>query len=268
MVSTNSEFVDFIVPMRERLDPYDPTRPPTDQPRNDLTDPAKGVPEGFINSMIVREEVFVKEQGVLLENELDYDDRRSYAWTAYVSMPFHKQRNYEDGQCHPLRRNSNSTKYPVGTIRLVPPPNTTDHEYDKHRKMDGSPYEGSIKSNVHNGKEPFIKLGRLCLLKDFRKVTNIASLLVDMALTMAKDHPNEIRRPISRANEQELRDVVGETLDMSMDWDGLVCVHAQVGLQKFWAKFGFELDEAVGIWDEEGMDHVCMWKRLDLRKQA
>lgn len=76
MISTNSDFVDFILPLRERLTLYDKTSPPSHQPKNDATDPAKSIPQGFIDAMMVREEVFVKEQGIALENELDFDDRR------------------------------------------------------------------------------------------------------------------------------------------------------------------------------------------------
>lgn len=76
MISTNSDFVDFILPLRERLALYDRTSPPAQQPKNDATDPAKSIPQGFIDAMMVREEVFVKEQGIALENELDFDDRR------------------------------------------------------------------------------------------------------------------------------------------------------------------------------------------------
>ena len=73
-VSTRSEFVDFIVPLKERLKLYDPAKPPTDQPKNDASDPTKAIPQGFVDAMIVREEVYVKEQNVQLENELDEDD--------------------------------------------------------------------------------------------------------------------------------------------------------------------------------------------------
>ena len=73
-VSTQSEFVDFIVPLRERMRLYDLNSPPKDQPRNDAADPTKAIPQGFIDAMIVREEVFVQEQDIPLANELDDDD--------------------------------------------------------------------------------------------------------------------------------------------------------------------------------------------------
>lgn len=47
MISTNSDFVDFILPLRERLNLYDNTSPSGRQPKNDATDPAKAIPQGF-----------------------------------------------------------------------------------------------------------------------------------------------------------------------------------------------------------------------------
>jgi hypothetical protein len=47
MISTNSDFVDFILPLRERLNLYDNSSPSGRQPKNDATDPAKAIPQGF-----------------------------------------------------------------------------------------------------------------------------------------------------------------------------------------------------------------------------
>lgn len=187
-------------------------------------------------------------------------------WTAYASVPGHIQPIPSNGG-HPNRRQSTSTKLPIGTIRLVPPPNNATHHFDKHRFMDGRPYTGPPRSLIHNGKEAFIKLGRLAILKEFRKV-GVSKLLIDSALTMAHDYPYVISEPPSASAKEELRDTLGEILDMNTDWEGLVLIHAQVGLQKFWARWGFELDEGLGVWDEEGIDHVAMWKRLDLKSAS
>jgi predicted GNAT family N-acyltransferase len=241
MISTNSDFVDFILPLQERLALYDRTSPPSNQMKNDATDPAKAVPQGFIDAMSVRESVFVHEQGVPLENELDFDDRRCFTWTAYASVPGHTQPAPDSSHWHPMRKPSTSTKLAIGTIRLIPPPNTINHTFDKHRNMDGSPYSHPIpKSSIHDGRECFITLGRLAILKEFRGV-GVA---------------------------EELNAHLGITLDTNTEWNGLVLIHAQIGLQKFWKRYGFEVDEAMGIWDEEGMDHVAMWKRLDLKKAS
>lgn len=45
-------------------------------------------------------------------------------------------------------------------------------------------------------------------------------------------------------------------------------VHAQVQGEKMYERFGFVTDEKMGRWDEEGIEHVGMWKRIDLEPHA
>jgi len=168
---------------------------------------------------------------------------------------------------HPNRRVSTSTKVPIGTLRLVPPPNTTTHPFDKHRKFDGTPYTGAVKSSTHDGREPFIKLGRLALLRDFRG-HNISALLIDCAIEYARAWPTAISAKLSDSFKEELKAAMGEDLNLDVEWKGLVLIHAQLGLQQFWAKHGFALDKGMGMWDEEGIEHVGMWKRIDLKAKA
>lgn len=51
-------------------------------------------------------------------------------------------------------------------------------------------------------------------------------------------------------------------------WQGLICVHAQEQVAKAWARWGFQLDEGMGTWVEEGIDHVGMFQRLDIGSQG
>jgi predicted GNAT family N-acyltransferase len=248
-LSTRSEFVDFIVPLHDRLKLYDRTKPPTQQHVNDNTDPAKAIPQGFIDAMVVREEVYVKEQGVPLENELDDEDPKSFHWTAYASIPSKHSSSGStspDGLTESSRRTSTSTKIPIGTIRLVPPP---------HRPMKST--------NMYDGKEPYIKLGRLAVIKEFRKA-GISKLLIDTAIIFAREHPNEISPYFDPTRVEAMRQESdhGENLE----WNGLILIHAQVGIQKLWRRYGFETDEGMGVWNEEGIDHVGMWKRLDVSR--
>lgn len=250
-VSSDSEFVDFITPLGNRMKLYDPTRLPTDQPQNDSMDTAKALPQGFIDAMIVREEVYVREQNVPLENELDEDDARSFHWVAYASVSAkssasqHRDEKTEkdDGR----RKSSVSTKMPIGTIRLVPPP------HPPHPN-------GKYGTDVHDAKEAYAKLGRLAVVKEFRKA-GISSLLINTALSFAKNHPYDLvphRDAAKTAILEETGQLVGA------DFKGLVLVHSQTGVQKIWRKYGFETDESMGHWDEEGIDHVGMWKRVDV----
>lgn len=264
-VSTRSEFVDFIVPLHDRLKLYDRTKSSTEQAKNDATDPAKAIPRGFLDAMSVREEVFVKEQKVPLENELDEDDERSFHWVAYASIPS-KVASPEiralNGEADNKRRvsSSTSTKIPIGTIRLVPPPHPPHPTPGSHHKIDALE-EGKPKDTLHDGNEAYIKLGRLAVIREFRKA-GISKLLIETALNFAKEHSAEIMPHFDPTLFEALRQESDR--GAGMDWKGLVLVHAQTGVQKVWKKYGFETDESMGVWDEEGIDHVGMWRRLDL----
>ena len=49
-----------------------------------------------------------------------------------------------------------------------------------------------------------------------------------------------------------------------MKWKGLVLVHAQVDVESMYQRLGFETDDSLGRWDEEGIEHVGMFKRISL----
>lgn len=245
-----SEFVDLIKPLGERLSLYDRTALPTEQPKNDAADPAKGVPQGFIDAMQVREEVYVREQKIPLENELDEDDARSFHWVVYASIPAKATSNGNgngngDGK-NGTRRTSNSTKIPIGTIRLVPPP---------HPPHDSAEPNGHGHSSETAGGEAYIKLGRLAVIKEFRKA-GISKLLIETALAFAREHPYEV------GPQMDLSEALHK--GVAINFKGLVLVHSQLGVQKVWKRYGFEKDEKLGEWVEEGIGHVGMWKRVDV----
>jgi predicted GNAT family N-acyltransferase len=47
-------------------------------------------------------------------------------------------------------------------------------------------------------------------------------------------------------------------------WKGLVLVHAQVDVERMYQGLGFVTNESLGRWDEEGIEHVGMFKRITL----
>ena len=260
-VSSRSEFVDFIIPLRDRLHLYDRTKSSAEQARNDAADPSKAIPQGFIDAMSVREEVFVKEQGVPLENELDEDDPRSYHWVVYASIPT-KHRSPEvdttAGRNEKRKSVSASTKIPIGTIRLVPPPHKP-HTFSGGHATAGAHRKDSTADD--DDEEVYIKLGRMAVIKEFRG-TGISKLLLNTALAFAREHPYELAPHFDPTQREALKQ--HSIRGVSMDWKGLVLIHAQVGVQKVYKKFGFETDESMGVFDEEGIDHVGMWRRLDV----
>ncbi|KAI9739128.1 MAG: hypothetical protein M1834_007341 [Cirrosporium novae-zelandiae] len=220
----------------------------TTPPNNPTNAP---IPKIFIESMAIRHEVFVKQQNVPWELELDLLDPHSYTWVAYASVA---QNATEDRQA------SVGERTPVGTIRLVPPGHDTDPLDDKVSVVDGN--------------EVFVKLGRLAVLNPFRGL-GLARLLVNTALEYAIQHPEEIVLPYipPRASESEISGgaaVITSSIEINVKsaksaigpWKGLVVIHAQVNAVGIWEKMGFVKDEGMGTWDEAGIEHVGMWRRV------
>ncbi|KAF3928402.1 hypothetical protein AA313_de0203236 [Arthrobotrys entomopaga] len=182
----------------------------------------------FAESMAVRTDVFVKEQGVPLENEKDDYDEGSMHWVVYASIPspsYHAvthDKHAVNGVFSETELNQNRT--PVGTIRLIPPTVS---------------------------KKSYVLLGRLAVLGPFRKL-GLAKLLVEEALRYAESE-----------GSAGGFDLPGEGLK----WDGKCYVHAQTNVQGWWAKNGFYRDDDAGEWDEEGIVHVGMWKEVVLERR-
>jgi predicted GNAT family N-acyltransferase len=219
------------------------------------------IPQTFLDAMEVREEVFVKGQGVPLSMEADSDDARSCHWVAYATPT-------ENPGLGPI---------PAGTVRLVPFPHDPHpepgSEWDipeesEHIEADGGSGNSLIVANppwiidrettLHDGKEPYIKFGRLAVMEGFRG-RGIADIMVNTAIQWAKENPQffDPKGPIVGAE--------GEDLDVHrMKWNGLICAHAQEYVSKAWAKWGFVIDEKMGKWNEAEIPHVGMFLRLDV----
>ncbi|PWW71935.1 hypothetical protein C7212DRAFT_69919, partial [Tuber magnatum] len=105
----------------------------------------------FRDAMVVRKAVFVEEQGVPAENELDENDKRSYHMVAYDS----------DGDA--------SEKVPIGTIRIIPGP---------HKSHPGEPAPIGQEHANH------LKLGRWATSKAYRG-HGVGRKLIDAAVEWA-----------------------------------------------------------------------------------
>jgi predicted GNAT family N-acyltransferase len=219
--------------------------------------------------MIVREQVFVREQHIPLQYEFDSDDARSCHWVVYAS-----DCRQEDGVTDPdtgavtLPAQARSKAIPVGTIRLVPFPHSphpkagreyvdgkllppragadAGDEHDAEEPEGLAPYGYKDReTSLHDGTEPYVKLGRLAVVPGHRG-KRLAGLLVNAALDWA-------------AKNQTYFDHIGS----QAHWNGLVCVHAQVSAVLVWQRHGFVRDELMGEWYEEGIPHVGMFRRLE-----
>ena len=236
----STEFIAFLPPPGDSISRYNRKASPNEQ--------VEGIPPHFVEAMTVREQVFVQEQGVALEAELDVDDARSFHWVVYasVSAPLN---DLKTG-----RKSSHGSSMAVGTLRLVPPPHKT-HDESEHGQ--GLTHGVMKKTAMYDGHEPYAKLGRLATLKAYRGL-GLGRLLVNAALDWAKEHPHEVLPLLPPAR----REAVGHQNEDT--WKGLVLIHAQTQVQHVWERLGFVRDVEMGNWDEEGMDHVGMWKRVEL----
>lgn len=253
-------------PGKAALSNYIRSKPNDEQPDS--------VPSVFREAMSVREAVFVHEQNIPLENELDDDDARCWHWVTYVSVGASSSNAADSDTGKRGRVGSTASRMAAATIRLVPPP----HSAHTTSTSDGPAAPPARQHSRHASsgsmeEEQYIKLGRLATLAPFRKL-GLAKLLVDNALTWAAEHADEIVPRVSATDREAARLEAGESDQeaMSKEWDketwkGLVLVHAQKSVQQWWQARGFELDESLGEWVEEGIMHVGMWKRIALKSR-
>ncbi|WEW56511.1 hypothetical protein PRK78_001956 [Emydomyces testavorans] len=138
--------------------------------------------------------------------------------------------------------NRSSQQIPIGVIRLVPPPHPPHQIHLNNNGVNRDTIDGHAKQE-----EPYVKLTRVGLLPAYRGM-GLSRKLVDTALNWAVEHRSEV---VSALGVQE-------------SWNGLVLVHAQEQVEALYARMGFVTDKSMGKWDEEGIMHVGMWKRVDI----
>jgi predicted GNAT family N-acyltransferase len=272
--NTGTEFMSMLSPPKEKVDGYDNTKPCSRQTIN--------VPALFRDAMSVREEVY-GEQGVPLEAEFDEDDARSWHWVAYASVastsapPKSMRTDSPNTPAEDARRASASaSRMPVATIRLIPPPHGPNkyledtNKADKHG--DADPPSEDVDST--HPAEPYVKLGRLATLKAYRGM-GLAGLLINAVFDFAKLNPDTIYKPPS-PTAMERAQIKEHGKEQQLAWEGLIMIHAQAQIKKMWEKHGFseELRNEKGEveiaaephWMEEGIEHIGMWKRIEVKR--
>jgi predicted GNAT family N-acyltransferase len=286
-------FINLLTPSAHMLDGYRKGQPPTAeaQPPN--------IPKTFLDAMTVRKQVFVDEQKIPIEFEFDDDDTRSCHWVIYSSIHRTTQPEVRNDMGEIVQRKQSETKtVPIGTIRLVPfphPPHPSvggvyedgkliateaslsvetgqaggkvDHdiaeamvESEQRRVSAVQPYGADRPTTFHDGKEAYVKLGRLAVVKELRG-HGIARLLARAALDWIRTHPAYFNPSVANLGFAQLG--IEEASDIPK-WNGLVCCHAQEQAVAAWAKLGFQVDEEMGRWKEEGIWHVGMFQRIDV----
>lgn len=208
-----------------------------------------GIPTVFLDALSVRLPVFVEEQKVLAENELDEEDERAHHVVLYTGtnnpigysrgLPMCTLRFVEVVLKQDDWSHYNDVNIPEGWE--IPPAGPLSFKPGADPLVEPVHYP----SDCWDGKEPYIKLGRMATLKVFRKQA-MAKKLLQWTFGWI-------------LNNQE---------QFSLGHNTLILVHAQREVQHFYATQGFVLDVIMGVWVEEGIDHVGMWKRLKPEEQA
>ncbi|RMZ79085.1 hypothetical protein DV737_g3589, partial [Chaetothyriales sp. CBS 132003] len=120
---------------------------------------------------------------------------------------------------------------PVSVIRIVPPP------HGPHPNGDLELNEGKAVE------EPtYLKLGRVATMKEWRG-KGLSRRLIEEAFGWLRKHGRE---------------------DVGQGWQGDVLCHAQVAVEKMYERLGFRTDDRLGRWVEEGIDHLGMWRRIEV----
>lgn len=203
-----------------------------------VSDPSPSTNPQIINdALTVRLKVFVDDGDFDPAVEIDDDDARSWHWVVYD--------NKEPD--HPV---------PVATMRLIPPPQVP---LDRLVESDQVAKSGPKYDLVQ---EPAVRLGRLACLKEYRGL-GLARRLNQTILEWAREHPAEIHLAFLDC----LQEVGGDVRTIpGGKWSGLVLGHALAHLETFYRGLGFDVYGQVGFWD--GYEHVGLWMRLDIRREA
>ena len=196
-------FITFLGPS-EDLQYYDRTKLHSQQPST--------IPKPFTDAMEVREQVFVEEQCIPLANEFDEDDPRACHWVIYVSVNTHTEPEEKDADGNITKRKKSETRSrPVGTVRLIPFPHAPHPEPGKHYNADAletastypPPHIIDRATTYHDGTEPYVKLGRMAVIKEFRG-SGIAKILANAAMTWARENPTYFNPSVKTIGMEKL----------------------------------------------------------------
>jgi GNAT superfamily N-acetyltransferase len=271
MASSNESDPNYTIlyqePPGKALLEYDTLKHPTEQPL--------AVPPTIAAASQTREDVFVAMHPLLTyEYNLDYDDPRSVHFVAFSKSP--NENAVDPSSITDLESRNKFISRAIGSLRFIPFPHYHLHPlpgavFDKEALLaaleaeaaSGPLFERPIpgyrqdrKTKYHDGIEPYLKVGRMCVIPGWRGKGVMTELL-------------RVGYEWLRANQGwATTSKVGGEVDGREKgigwWKGLICAHADGGAQRAWEREGFVVDEEMGNWWIMGIKHVCMWKRIDL----
>ncbi|KAJ8129351.1 hypothetical protein O1611_g4282 [Lasiodiplodia mahajangana] len=132
---------------------------------------------------------------------------------------------------------------------------------DERRLSAPMPFGADRRTDFHDGKEPYVKLGRVAVLPEFRG-HQVAGQLWNVAKKWLQENPTYFNPSVKELGFDVMK--VGSADDIPK-WNGLICVHAQEAVTKIYERWGFKVDRGMGRFYEEGIPHVGMFQRLEVK---
>ncbi|KAK1754401.1 hypothetical protein QBC47DRAFT_414365 [Echria macrotheca] len=260
------------------------------------------IPRTFVDAMTVRKAVNVDKLGVPLAHELQPDDRFAFHWVIYMSARqtiSPEVRDFVTGELVNPRKSKTET-IPLGTIRMVPFPHLafprpggvytkgvltnpgapasavaspafaglavapwtqTDHA----RAVDPNIWPPAVErpTQYWDGREPYIKIGRLTVRRDHGDNNNprAASQLIDTVVQFMRVNSLAFNQ---RGSDVGFHKIGPRKARLIPEWQGLFCAFACEDDIVLWQRHHFQLDRATGRWMEDGVPHVAMFRRIEL----
>ncbi|KAI0432846.1 hypothetical protein F5Y09DRAFT_119403 [Xylaria sp. FL1042] len=132
---------------------------------------------------------------------------------------------------------------------------------DERRMSDPFPFGVDRPTDFHDGKEPYVKLGRMAVVPEFRG-HQVAVQLWNAAKKWLQENPTYFNPSVKELGMDTMK--VGSANNIPK-WNGLVCVHAQESATKVYEHWGFKVDKGMGRFYEEGIPHVGMFQRIKIK---
>ncbi|KAI0392504.1 acetyltransferase [Xylariaceae sp. FL0594] len=140
------------------------------------------------------------------------------------------------------------------------PKRNTLTQVEERRRRSSLPFGIDRATDFHNGKEPYLMLGRLAVSRPYRG-HGVAAQLWNAAKQWLLKNKTYFNPSVTELGLDKMK--VGRAEDIPV-WAGLICVHAQESVIKIYENWGFQVDKAMGKWHDQGIPHVGMFYRLDL----
>ncbi|KAI2610877.1 acyl-CoA N-acyltransferase [Hypoxylon fragiforme] len=175
-----------------------------------------------------------------------------------VLLPQEEEADGDDKEAEATRSKDQTGDAAAATNR---PRARTLTSVEEERQASALPFGTDRPTTFHDGKEPYVKMGRMAVIPEFRG-HHIAGQLWRAARKWLEDNPAFFNPSVAELGMDQLK--AGAPSDIPK-WNGLICCHAQEQVASLYERWGFRVDEGMGRWFEEGIPHVGMFQRLNIK---